>query len=56
MEVPNLNEQVALSAMKKGLRASRFTFFVDKKSPKTYAELLTRAQKYVSMEEQAVVR
>ena len=53
MEVPNLNEQVALSAMKKGLKASRFTFSLDKKTPKTYAELLTRAQKYALAEEQA---
>ena len=56
MEVPNPNEQVALSAIKKGLRTSRFTFFLDKKSPKTYAELLTRAQKYASVEEQAAER
>ena len=56
LEIPDLNEHVAMSALKKGLRTSRLTFSLDKKFPKSYAELLSRAQKYAAAEEQAANR
>ena len=40
--------------MKKGLRAFRFTFSLDKKYSINYSELLVRAQKYAQVEEQAL--
>jgi len=56
LEIPDLNEHVAMSALKKGLRTSRLTILLDKKFPKSYAELLLRAQKYTNAEEQAANR
>ena len=47
LEVRNLNEDMALSAMKRGLRGSRFTYSLDKTLPRMYAELLERAYKYM---------
>jgi len=56
LEIPDLNEHVAMPALKKGLRTSRLTFSLDKKFSKSYAELLSRAQKYADTEEQAANR
>ena len=44
---------MAISAMKRGLRASRFTYSLDKTLPRTYAELLERAYKYMRADEGA---
>jgi len=49
-EIPNLNKYVAMSAMKKGLWSSRFTFSLDKKFFTNYSKLLARAQKYAQAE------
>lgn len=51
LEIYNLNEIVAMLALKKGLRISWFTYFLDKKPPKIYSELLIRAQKYIHADE-----
>ena len=53
LEVRDLNEDMAISAMKRGLRASRFTYSLDKTLPRTYAELLERAYKYMRTDEGA---
>ena len=44
---------MAISAMKRGLRASRFTYSLDKTLPRTYAELLESAYKYMRVDEGA---
>ena len=51
LEVRDLNENMAIAAMKKGLRGSRFTYSLDKTLPRTYAELLKRAYKYMRTDE-----
>lgn len=56
LKVQDLNESVALLAMKKGLQSSIFTFFLDKKFSKTYLELLERMHKYALAEEGAISR
>ena len=53
LEVRDLNEDMAISAMKRGLRGSRFTYSLDKTLPRTYAELLERAYKYMRADEGA---
>nr|XP_019702910.1 uncharacterized protein LOC109505143 [Elaeis guineensis] len=53
LEVRGLNEDMAVSAMKRGLRSSRFTYSLDKTLPRTYAELLERAYKYMRADEGA---
>ena len=47
LEITDLNEFVAMSALKKGLKQSRFTYSLDKTFLKTYSELLSRASKYI---------
>ena len=44
---------MAISAMKRGLRGSRFTYSLDKTLPRTYVELLERAYKYMRVDEGA---
>ena len=53
LEVRDLNEDMAVSAMKHRLRASRFTYSLDKTLPQTYAELLECAYKYIRADEGA---
>lgn len=43
LEMLNLNKFVAMLAMKKKLRLSRLTFFLNKKFPQSYSELLAHA-------------
>ncbi|XP_073103311.1 uncharacterized protein [Elaeis guineensis] len=40
LEVRDLNEDMVISVMKKGLKGSRFTYSLDKTLSRTYAELL----------------
>ena len=56
LEITDLNEVVAMSAFKKGLKQSRFTYSLDKTFPKTYPELLARASKYIRADEGAASR
>ena len=53
LEITDLNEYVAMSALKKGLKQSRFTYSLDKTFTKTYSELLARASKYIRADEGA---
>ena len=53
LEITDLNEYVAMSALKKGLKQSRFTYSLDKIFPKTYSELLALASKYIRADEGA---
>ena len=53
VEVRDLNEDMAISAMKKGLRGSRFTYSLDKTLLRTYVELLEHAYKYMRADEGA---
>ena len=53
LEVKDLNENMTISTMKRGLRKSQFTYSLDKTLPRTYAELLERAYKYMRAEEGA---
>ena len=53
LEVKDLNENMTISAIKRGLRGSRFTYSLDKTLPRTYAELLERAYKYMRVDEGA---
>ena len=47
LEVKDLNENMTISIMKRGLRGSRFTYSLDKTLHWTYVELLKRAYKYM---------
>ena len=53
LEVRDLNEDMAISAMKRELRGSQFTYSLDKTLPRTYAELLECAYKYMHADEGA---
>ena len=53
LEVWDFNENMAISAMKRSLRGSRFTYSLDKTLLWTYAELLEHAYKYIHMDEAA---
>ena len=44
---------MAISAMKRGLRVSHFTYSLDKTLPRMYAELLEHAYKYMRTDEGA---
>ena len=53
LKVKDLNEDMAISAMKRELRGSRFTYSLHKTFSQTYAELLEHAYKYMHMDEAA---
>ena len=53
LELKDLNEDMAISAMKRDLRRSRFTYSLDKTLPQTYVELLEHAYKYMCADEEA---
>ena len=53
LEVKDLNEDMTISAMKRGLRGSRFTYSLDKTLPRTYVELLEHVYKYIHVDEGA---
>ena len=53
LEVRDLNEDMTMSAIKRGLRGFRFTYSLDKTLLLIYAELLKRAYKYIRMDEVA---
>ena len=53
IEVRDLNEDRAISIMKRGLRGSRFTYFLDKTLLRAYAELLEHTYKYIRVDEGA---
>ena len=45
LEIRDLNEDMTISAMKRGLKGSKFTYSLDKILPQTYVKLLERAYK-----------
>ena len=47
LEVRDLNEDMAISVMKKDLRRFKFTYSLDKTLLQTYVELLERTYKYI---------
>ena len=51
MEITDLDQTIAMTAMKDGLRPSRFLFSLEKRFPVDYAEMLSLADKYVNAEE-----
>ena len=53
IEIKDLNEDMAISVMKRGLRGSQFTYSLDKTLLQTYAELLERVYKYICADEGA---
>ena len=53
LEVRDLNEDMTISAMKRSMRRSRFTYSLDKTLPQIYAKLLKYAYKYIRTDEAA---
>ena len=51
LEVYDLDHAVAMTAMKSGLQSGPFLFSLGKRSPTSFTELLTRAEKYARAEE-----
>ena len=51
LEVQDLNENMAILIIKRGLRESRFTYTLNKTLPQTYAELLEHTYKYIYADE-----
>ena len=51
LEVSDLDPMVAMSAMKGGLKPSRFFFSPKKRFPSSFIEMLSRAEKYANAEE-----
>ena len=51
LEVYDLDHAVAMTAMKSGLQPGPFLFSLGKRSPTSFTELLTRAEKYARAEE-----
>ena len=56
LEVRDLNEDMAISTMKRGLRGSRFTYSLNKTLSRIYTELLEHAYKYIHTDEAAFDR
>ena len=53
LEVRDLNEDMAISVIKRDMRGSRFTYSFDKTLLRTHAKLLEHAYKYICMDEAA---
>ena len=51
LKVIDLDQTIAMMAMKDGLRPSRFLFSLKKRFSMDYAEMLSRADKYANIEE-----
>ena len=51
LEVRDLNEDMAISTMKRGPRGSKFSYSLDKTFFQIYAELLEHAYKYIRTNE-----
>lgn len=55
-EIYNMDEFVAMLAMKRELHLSRFIYSLDKTYPKSYSKLLAYVQKYIRAKEGAVIQ
>ena len=51
LEIRDLNKDMIISIIKRGLRGSRFTYSLDKTLLRTYVELLEHAYKYIREDE-----
>ena len=51
LEITDLDQTVAMTAMKDGLKSSKFLFSLKKWFPVDYAEMLSREDKYANVEE-----
>ena len=51
LKITDLNQMVAMTTMKGGLKPSRFLFNLEKRFPADYAEMLSRADKYANAKE-----
>ena len=51
LEVTDLDQMVAMSAMKGTFKPSRFFFSLKKKFPSSFFEMLSRAKKYANVKE-----
>ena len=51
LKITDLDQTIAMTAMKDGLRPSKFLFSLKKSFPMDYAEMLSRADKYANAEE-----
>ena len=56
LEVDHLDDLVAMSALKRGLRISRLTYSLDKNPARSYAKVLIRVEKYIRTDEGASSR
>ena len=56
LEISDLDQTVAMTTMKGGLKTSRFLFSLEKRFPADYAEMLARAEKYANAEEAMAAR
>ena len=54
--ISDLDQTVAMTAMKEGLKPSRFLFSLEKKFTVDYAEMLAQAEKYANAEEAMAAR
>ncbi len=55
-EVRELDQSIAMSALKTGARSYRFLFSIEKNFPADLTEMLVRARKYAKAEEAVAVR
>ena len=51
LEVRDLNQSIAMAALKGGLRKNDLMFSLKKKYPRNFADLLARNERYVNVEE-----
>ena len=51
LEIKDLNEDMAISNMKRDLRRSKFTYSLDKNHPRIYTKLLEHAFKHIHADE-----
>ena len=51
LEVWNLDQSIAMAALKGGLQKNNILFFLEKKYPKDFADLLAQTEGYVRAEE-----
>lgn len=48
LEVHDLNESIVVTPLKGGLHKNRFLFFLEKKYPRSFIEMLTRIENYAA--------
>lgn len=56
LKIYHLDESMAMLVLKRGLRPSCFTYFLNKTFLKSYSKMLANAQKYILADEAALTR